>query len=347
MASYPIFSIAIPTFNSERTLRLTLESIIKQTYPKNKIEILIIDGGSTDQTLKIAKEYPCRVLKNVKTELIYAKHIAFMKAKGKYLMYLDSDEVLGNLDSLKIKYRAFQTHPKVKSVFLSGYKTPVSFMPINNYSNEFGEPFSFFIYHESKGDKYLLNSWLGKYKKVLENKDCAVFDFTKEETLPIIELWAGGCSIDLEYARNAFPEVDKNPDLVAHLFYMLNEKGNYLAITKSDPTVHYSSENIARYLKKINSRIQNNIYNTPMGDAGFMGRELFQPLNFRLKKYLFPLYSFSLLLPVWDSIKLGYTRRQAIYLMHFPLTLYTASLILFYLLLKSIGISPKIRTYGR
>lgn len=346
MGKYPPFSIAIPTFNSERTLRLTLDSIMKQTYPKSQIEVLIIDGGSTDQTIKLAKQFPCKILRNIKTELIYAKHIAFLKATGKYLMFLDSDEVLENSESLKIKHRSFQKNTKVKSVFLSGYKTPADFMPINNYSNEFGEPFSFFIYNESKGDRYLLADWSRKYKKVFEDQDCAVFDFTQEKILPIVELWAGGCTIDLEYARATFPEVKKNPDLLAHLFYLLNKYGNYLAITKNDPTIHYSSENLIKYLKKINSRIKNNVYGTPMGDAGFIGREDFQPWHFKLKKYFFLLYSLSLALPLWDALSLTLSRRKSAYLMHAPLSLYTAVLILYHYTRKLIGITPKLKTYG-
>jgi glycosyltransferase involved in cell wall biosynthesis len=44
--------------NSEKTIAFTLNSILKQTY-KN-IEHILVDGGSTDSTLKIIKEYPFR-----------------------------------------------------------------------------------------------------------------------------------------------------------------------------------------------------------------------------------------------------------------------------------------------
>ncbi|MBL7085732.1 MAG: glycosyltransferase [Candidatus Cloacimonetes bacterium] len=48
----PKVSVVIPTYNSERTLGMCLESIRKQGYPRNKIEIIIGDGGSTDRTLE-------------------------------------------------------------------------------------------------------------------------------------------------------------------------------------------------------------------------------------------------------------------------------------------------------
>jgi glycosyltransferase involved in cell wall biosynthesis len=53
----PALSVVIPTYNSERTLRECLESIKNQDYPKNKIEIIIADGGSTDRTMEIARKY--------------------------------------------------------------------------------------------------------------------------------------------------------------------------------------------------------------------------------------------------------------------------------------------------
>ncbi len=193
-----MISIAIATFNSAKTLEKTLQSIRKQTYPQEKIEVMVIDGGSTDQTINIARKYKCKIIPNPKTDLIYAKHIGFLKARGEYLMYLDSDEVLENPDSLKLKYSAFQKNERVRAVMISGYKTPKDYSAINYYSNEFGDPFSFFIYKESKGYKFLLRDWSNKYKKIYENGECAIFDFKDIRPLPIVELWAGGCTIDLK-----------------------------------------------------------------------------------------------------------------------------------------------------
>ena len=53
----PSISFVIPTFNSERVLGKCLESIRAQDYPSDKIEIIIVDAGSTDRTLEITKEY--------------------------------------------------------------------------------------------------------------------------------------------------------------------------------------------------------------------------------------------------------------------------------------------------
>ena len=344
--NYPNISIAIATFNSGRTLIETLNSIKNQSYPKNKIEVLIIDGGSKDKTLEIARLFNCRIIDNPKTELVYAKHIAYLKASGKYLMYLDSDEVLENPNSLKKKCAAVKKDKRIKAVMPSGYKSPVDGTSINNYINEFGDPFTFFIYRESKSDKFLIGDWILRYKVVHKDNDFVVFNFSDVKNLPLVELWAGGCIIDLDITRKSFPEIKNNPGLLAHLFYLLNSQGYLLAVTKDDPTIHHSTDGINKYLRKISSRIKNNVFQNQMGRGGFMGREQFQPFWLNFKKYLFAPYSFSLIFPLLDSLYLIMTRKKIIYLIHLPLCFYSISLIIYYNILKILNLKPKIKSYG-
>lgn len=344
--NYPIISIAIATLNSEKTLFNTLKSIKKQTYPQNKIEVLVIDGGSVDKTIYIAKKFHCKILSNPKIELIFAKHIGFLQASGKYLMFLDSDEVLESPQSLKLKYKAFKKNDLIKAVMPSGYKTPKGFSSINHYINEFGDPFTYFIYNESKSYKYLIEDWFNKYKKVYEDKNLIIFDFSKIYPLPLVELWAGGCMIDLQYSRLSFLQIKKHPSLIAHLFYLLKDNNTLLGITKNDNTIHCSSDSLSKYLKKLSSRIKNNVYRTAMGEGGFSGREKFQPPWFHLKKFLFIPYCLSIIFPLTDSIYLSISRKKIIYLLHLSLCAYTSFFITYYYFLKLINIKPKIKTYG-
>ena len=61
ISDWPKISVLTPTLDSSQTLEQCLESIINQDYPKNKLEIIIADGGSNDNTLKIAQKYNARV----------------------------------------------------------------------------------------------------------------------------------------------------------------------------------------------------------------------------------------------------------------------------------------------
>ncbi len=156
---YPLISIAIATINSEKTLSKTLDSIKKQSYPKNKIEVLVIDGGSKDKTKKIAKKYGCTILDNPGVGFIPGKHMGFLKARGDYVMYLDSDEELDNSDSLKRKISAFVSDKRIKAVISTGYKNPKNFPFINRYINEFGDPFSFSSIDPPKALNYFLKNF--------------------------------------------------------------------------------------------------------------------------------------------------------------------------------------------
>jgi len=57
-------SIIIPTLNSTRTLGLCLKSITSQNYPEELVEIIVADGGSTDQTKEISQAYFVKLVDN-------------------------------------------------------------------------------------------------------------------------------------------------------------------------------------------------------------------------------------------------------------------------------------------
>lgn len=84
----PLVSIIIPTYNSEKTLFLCLESIKRQIY--RNLEVIVVDNFSTDKTVKIAKSYGAKVIQ-VRGERAKAKNIGLKYARGKYVLFVDSD----------------------------------------------------------------------------------------------------------------------------------------------------------------------------------------------------------------------------------------------------------------
>lgn len=93
----PLLSIIIPTFNSESTLSIALDSIVGQTF-KNW-EVVIIDGVSTDATLTIAEKYKRQFssikLLSEKDKGIYdAMNKGISLAKGEWLYFMGSDDSL-------------------------------------------------------------------------------------------------------------------------------------------------------------------------------------------------------------------------------------------------------------
>lgn len=340
-------SIIIATYNSMKILPQVIGALHNQTLNKHDYEILLVDGGSTDDTLKFGREKGLTIIENPRKEPVYAKYLGYNQAKGKYLMYLDHDEVIENSNSLKLKLDIFENHKNIKAIAPTGYLNPKGYHYINNYINEFGDPFSFFIYKISKNKDFYIRTMKAKYSVEEETDDFVIFNIKNTNRMPLIELLAGGSIFDLEYTKKAFPETTRNPELLTHLFYLITKEYPYFCITKDDAITHYSSDTLKGYFKKISWRIKNNIYfKDKLGQSGFSGREKYESNeNASLKKYLFIPYSFTLLWPLLDAIYLCTTRKNKSYLIHIPLTLYTAYQITLHLILNSLGYKPELKTY--
>lgn len=87
----PIVSVIVPTFNSSKTIDICLESVRNQSYPK--IERIVIDKYSTDDTVEKAKRYGVKILYTTELRSV-ARNIAAKEAKGDFLIFLDSDITL-------------------------------------------------------------------------------------------------------------------------------------------------------------------------------------------------------------------------------------------------------------
>jgi glycosyltransferase involved in cell wall biosynthesis len=98
---FPSISILIPTLNSERVLGLCLESISNQDYPKEKLEVLVVDGGSTDKTLETAGKYGARIYNNPLKTGEAGKAIALKHAQGELVALIDSDNILPDKNWLR------------------------------------------------------------------------------------------------------------------------------------------------------------------------------------------------------------------------------------------------------
>ena len=93
----PLVSVLIPLYNAEKYFDECIESVIGQTY-KN-IEIIIIDDGSTDNSLGIARKYEkkhsnIKVYTQKNRGASSARNKAFSLSKGDYIQYLDADDIM-------------------------------------------------------------------------------------------------------------------------------------------------------------------------------------------------------------------------------------------------------------
>jgi len=87
----PKVSIIVPTYNSGGTLEECLESVRGQNYPF--YEVIVVDNFSNDDTLEIADEFGAKIIRQ-KCNPALARNIGVANSTGKYILFLDSDQVL-------------------------------------------------------------------------------------------------------------------------------------------------------------------------------------------------------------------------------------------------------------
>lgn len=87
------FSIIIPVYNTEKYLKRCFDSVINQTY--NDYEVIVINDGSTDNSMDVIKEYPDFKVINQKNQgLSEARNNGIKVSEGDYLIFLDSDDYI-------------------------------------------------------------------------------------------------------------------------------------------------------------------------------------------------------------------------------------------------------------
>jgi len=100
---YPLVSVVIPTHNRKDKLIRLIYSVLQSNYPKNKLEIIVVDDASTDGTCAailtrfqelISKETLKIVSQKKNIFLAKARNIGMSFAKGKYIFFVDDDNIL-------------------------------------------------------------------------------------------------------------------------------------------------------------------------------------------------------------------------------------------------------------
>lgn len=335
----PLLSVIVPTYNSARTLRATLESVARQNIDRTAVEVLVIDGGSSDATLAIAGDYGCEIVPNPFVQPEHAKSLGIQRARGRFALFLDSDEVLCRNDSLQKKIEVLTTHPNVRNIVTAGLKTPPGYPFIAEYTNCYGEPFSYFM-HRLDGSDYV-RSLANRYGIAYEDESVLVVAFGGGDALPICD--GGGHCFDLEFLKSACDISD--PQVVGAIFPIMAEHSRHLAVVKDDYTLHHATLSLRRYINKLNWRVIANVH-AASGSGGFVKREALAPGWFGLKKYLFIPYAFTLVGPLIDAMLLCVKHRRAGFLAHLPLSFYTAAAILYQTALKTAGVRRELKAYG-
>lgn len=177
----PLVSVIIPTYNSAKYIKETLDSVFNQTY-KN-IEVIVVDDGSVDNTREILEKY------NSKIKYIYqgnkgpsaARNRGIKEARGSYIAFLDSDD-LWLPEKLEKHTSLFMKNLSLKLTYCAGY-----------YEDEKGsilKTFSLEKYSQQKLIEILVTrNCIGSASRVIVDKECFDKVGLFDERLEVAEDW--------------------------------------------------------------------------------------------------------------------------------------------------------------
>jgi glycosyltransferase involved in cell wall biosynthesis len=117
----PTISIIIPVFNREKYIGLTIESVLQQTF--SDFELIIIDDGSTDDSVKEIEKYSdprIRFFRQENRGLAKTWNLGLELSRGEFIKLLDSDDLMAP-DFLQEKYSFASTHLEADVIYSNWY----------------------------------------------------------------------------------------------------------------------------------------------------------------------------------------------------------------------------------
>lgn len=153
----PLVSIIIPVYNAEKYLEETILSAIAQTWT-NK-EIIIVDDGSVDNSLAIARQYEnswIKVFVQQNNGASAARNTGLREAKGDYIQFLDADDLL-SVDKIANQFEFLEKNPG-KLVVCS----TIHFNDGEDYESSLPSPYEeVFLLSNDDPVHFLINLWGG------------------------------------------------------------------------------------------------------------------------------------------------------------------------------------------
>ena len=128
LSSLPLVSIIIPSFNQGNFIEQTIKSILCQNY--NNIEVIVVDGMSSDQTIEILNKYKNQIsyIHEPDSGQSDAINKGLKLAKGEIISWLNSDDLYVNRNAISKIVQKFETNKNID--FIYG-----DFLEIDNLNN--------------------------------------------------------------------------------------------------------------------------------------------------------------------------------------------------------------------
>jgi glycosyltransferase involved in cell wall biosynthesis len=306
----PTISIIIATFNSSRTLDLCLRKVKEQVYDKNKIEIIVADGGSKDSTLRIARKYGSKIV-NVnkdKQNAEYNKGIGFSKAKGEIVLFLDHDNIMPHDMWLTNLIEPLMKDKDIVGSEPLRFHYDISMTFLDRYFALFGgsDPVVFYL-----GKNSHLSWASNKYNLFGKAKDIGNYYKVTYSRNEIPALGGNGAALRREVLlRHAKADPDNfvHTDVVADLI-----RGGYneYALVK-DTIIHLTNNKVLFFL----ARRKYFIEKYQLQYEYTRRYHMYDPTKDKIKLIMYVIFSLTFVVPLWDSIKGFYRVRDLAWFLH-------------------------------
>lgn len=281
----PVITFGIPVLNAEEYLDRCLSSIMAQRYPREKIEVIVADGGSTDRTLDIAKKHGVLVVHNAKKLADFGIKLAAEQCRGEIFVIFAADNEPGSEDWLATVAQAYQQHGDLACMWcdmVAGKDDP----RINRY------------YELIKSDPFMysINKNLQQYISRSEKEDVNGHDFyffNVEPSRPLV--WgANGLSYRTAYVRHILTREEFIGD--NDVFQMMVEEGHRrVGFSPTLKVLHHHLKSLSHWVSKWKRNYQNHMI------SQLQSRNMKWAVveNFKLKAALWLLYS---IVPVFSGV---------------------------------------------
>jgi len=304
MREFPLVTFVIPVLNAAEQLPGCLESIVRQHYPEDMVEVLVVDGGSTDETVHVARSFRATVLDNPQKLAEPGVDIGIKSAKGEIIFVMAADNGLPCVDWIRLMVKPFVERPDVMGAFTQIVSSPTDNTFTRYYCRLHVEPFTWFVYGDTANPRFFGDA----YDVTASGKGYVIYKFTVMKH-PLIAL-AQGFGLRRTFVRRPGYEQDD----ILPIIQMI-EDGQALAYVPDAGIYHHHLDSLGHFIRKYRWRIRNSLYET---SAGFDTRGRYLSQWRRARKYLFEIYGLTMILPVIDSFTLALCEKDLCMLWHGP-----------------------------
>lgn len=252
-------SFVIPTLNAQSVLETCLKSIKRQTVSPKKYEIIIADGGSTDETIKIAKKYHAKIFNNSLKTAESGKAVGVKKAIGQYIALIDSDNILPTKNWLQVNINILEKNSQIIGTepIRFTYRHNAGFVERYSALTGVNDPYAYVtgVYDRQN---FINFKWTGL--KLDQTEKDQYIEIKLQSNKPIPTIGANGTIFRSNFLKNNLNS-DYLFDIDIISYYLSNkQKPIYFAKVKQGIIHTFCESSIKKFIRKQNRRITDYFY---------------------------------------------------------------------------------------